>query len=258
MKNERAERLHGASMSYAPTNELGVVFLFAEYARRKRLHIEEIRPGFPDCIATQKVQGGERRIRIEFEFKSRSFETHRHRARACDWIVCWEHNWPGAPKHLQIIELRREFGLGFNVWIVPVRGSEYKDELRRCRKNTWSVPTQAHEGDLVLFYLTMPEKHIKHVFVLKDRAKVQKAYWKPGMDCMAPIKKVVDLKAPILLEQMRRNRILKHSHFIRFMQGKHNATEYWPWLYDLIVDMNPTAKRALQKYAPENLSWLAY
>src|ERR1017187_7200790 len=123
---DRPESLFEGPMNYAPENELGVVFLFAHLAKRWRLRIDEIRPGFPDCIAFQKAHSKEKRIRIEFEFKSQNFHTHGHDPSKCDWIVCWEHNWPSAPKHLNIIELRREFGLGFNVWVMPV-GKEYQE-----------------------------------------------------------------------------------------------------------------------------------
>ena len=87
----RGEVLQGVSLHHAPTNELGVVFLFAELARKWRLRIDTIQAGFPDCIAYQKIRGREKKVRIEFEFKSRSFKAHQHDAKKCDWIVCWEH-----------------------------------------------------------------------------------------------------------------------------------------------------------------------
>jgi hypothetical protein len=127
-KPERTEALSDGPMHYAPENELDVVFLFAYLAKRWRLKINEIKSGYPDCIAYQRTHGKEKRIRIEFEFKSKSFKSHRHRAQDCDWIVCWEHNWPDAPKNLNIVELRRKYGLGFNVWVVPVR-EPYKHKL---------------------------------------------------------------------------------------------------------------------------------
>ena len=65
--------------------------------------------------------------------------------------MCWENDRPDALKNLHIVELRREFALGFNVWIVPIVDS-FKDELRGVRKSgRWSVPSQSHAGDLVLF-----------------------------------------------------------------------------------------------------------
>lgn len=71
LKNTRPEILDGASLQYAPENELGVVFLFAK-------------------------------------------------------------NRPPVPKHLQVIELKREFGLGLNVWVMSVDGP-YKEELSRTK-----------------------------------------------------------------------------------------------------------------------------
>jgi hypothetical protein len=76
--------------------------------------VEKVRAGYPDCIAYS--QG--KRIRIEFEYRSRNFRVHKHRLRACDWIVCWIHDWPEKPKNLRVVELRKEYGLVFNVWLL--------------------------------------------------------------------------------------------------------------------------------------------
>lgn len=253
-KPDRAEGLEGAPMQYAPENELGVVFLFAHLAKRWRLRIEEIRSRYPDCIAYQKIQGKERRVRIEFEFKSRSFKNHHHPASQCDWIVCWENNWPDAPKHLNIIELRREFGLGFNVWVMPVR-EPYKDELSRTRKETWSVPSQAHKGDLILFYFTHPDRSFSYLYKLTERAAKVVAEWKPGQDYMANIERVCELNAPLFLEDLQHDRVLRTAGFVRSrIQGRPNATEYWPYLHEMIVRRNPSLKRTLAVYAPESLA----
>jgi hypothetical protein len=250
------EVLEGAPLRYAPTNELGVVFLFAHLARRWRLHIDAIQPNFPDCIAYQKVQGQEKKIRIEFEYMSKNFLTHGHDPEKCDCIVCWEHNWPDAPKKLQIIELRREFGLGFNVWIMPIN-DPYKEELDKINSyspDEWSLPSQCHKGDLILYYLTQPQKSIQHIFVAVDRSLKTEAGWKPGKDYMGIVKRVCKLKAPIFLEDLRQHRVLSTAHFVRgSMQGRPNATEYWPYLYDMIVRRNPSVWAKLKKFAPEQI-----
>ena len=253
-KPVQPDSLDGAPLRYAPTNELGVVFLFAHLAKRWRLRIDSIQAAFPDCVAIQKTQKGEKRIRIEFEYKSRNFRSHKHDARKCDWIVCWEHNWPDAPRNLQIVELRREFGLGFNVWIVPA-GDRFKEAIaQHDRDGRWSLPSQCHKGDLVLSWFTHPDKCIEHIFVAMDRARKMPANWKKGTDYMGPIQRVCRLKAPIFWEDLRRHRALSTAPFVRAqMQGRPNATEYWPYLYDIIVRRNPTAKSRLRKYAPESL-----
>jgi len=204
-RETRAEALDGAPLRYAPANELGVIFLFAHLAKRWRLRIDSIQAGYPDCIVYQKVQGREKLIRIEFEYRSKNFSIQRHAPRRCDWIVCWEHNWPDAPKSLQIVELRREFGLGFNVWIMPANdpNKETLDEINGSER--WSLPSQCHRGDLILFYLTSPEQCIKHIFVAEDRAKKVRATWKPGMDYMGPMRRVCRLRAPIFLRDLQRH-----------------------------------------------------
>jgi hypothetical protein len=221
--------------------------------KRWRLRIEEIRSSYPDCIAYQKVQGKEKRIRIEFEFKSKSFKNHHHSVNQCDWIVCWEHNWPDAPKHLNIIELRREFRLGFNVWVTPVR-EPYKEELSRARRTGWSMPSQAHKDELVLFYFTHPDRSFNYIYKLTERATKQVAGWKPGKDYMAGIQRICALNAPIFLEDLQRHRVLRTAGFVRGkIKGRPNVTEYWPYLYELIVRRNPSLKRGLAVYAPDSL-----
>ena len=253
-KHLRPEVLDGAPIRYAPVNELGVVFLFAHLAKRWRLRVDSIQSGFPDCIAYQKTQGHEKKIRIEFEYQSKNFLTHGHDPNKCDWIVCWEHNWPDVPGRLYVVELRREFGLGFNVWIMPTN-DPYKKELEQINVcSSWSLPSQCHKGDLILFYFTRPEKYIAHIFKTTDRARKVTAGWKRGKDYMGPIRRICRLKAPIFLEDMQNHRILSTAHFVRsHMQGRPNATEYWPYLYDLIVRRNPSVKAKLGKYAPENI-----
>jgi len=58
----------------------------------------------------------------------------------------------------------------------------------------------------------------------------------------------------VYLEDLRRHRILKTAGFVRGqMQGRPNASEYWTYLYDLIVRRNPPAKKSLAKYEPGRL-----
>jgi hypothetical protein len=251
----KPEEIEGAALKYAPVNELGVVFLFATIAKKMRMRVEVIQAAFPDCIAYRKTGKGERKVRIEFEYKAKNFVAHKHDPKKCDMIVCWENNWADAPKHIEIIELRSQFGLGFNVWIQAV-GDPYKEIISEIKKadDSWSVASQAHAGDLVLFYHNRPDMYIKDIFIVTAQAKLVKAGWKPGMDYMAPIRRVCQLKAPIFFEDLKRDRILKTSGFVRSsMIGRSNATEFWPHLYGMILRKNPALKKKLAKFAPERL-----
>ncbi|MDH5186372.1 MAG: hypothetical protein OEW70_04830 [candidate division WOR-3 bacterium] len=89
---------------YSPTNENGVIFLFGKVMEDINMYIEEIKPGFPDCIGRRFTGKGWERVYIEFEYKSSHFQEHRHNPDDCDLIVCWEHDWPDSP--LEVIELR--------------------------------------------------------------------------------------------------------------------------------------------------------
>ncbi|HKD79711.1 MAG TPA: hypothetical protein VKH81_08455 [Candidatus Angelobacter sp.] len=91
-------------LAYAPTNEMGVMFLFALMARRLGFVVQRLQMGFPDCEAMREVTPGHcQRIWIEIEFESRNFAKHRHRRDGCDLIVCWRHNWKECP--LEVIAL---------------------------------------------------------------------------------------------------------------------------------------------------------
>ena len=91
---------------YEPTNEAGVLFVFAAIAHRLGFEVESIQAGFPDCLARRQIRPGRwQRVRIELEFESRSFLGHRHDPKGCDIIVCWRHNWKKCPKEIEVIEL---------------------------------------------------------------------------------------------------------------------------------------------------------
>ncbi|MBM4241369.1 MAG: hypothetical protein FJ150_06895 [Euryarchaeota archaeon] len=91
-------------MVYAPLNENGVIFLFGKVMEDLNMYVEEIKPGFPDCIGRRFNGRGWELVRIEFEFKSSNFVAHEHNPRNCDIIVCWEHDWPEC--RLEVIELK--------------------------------------------------------------------------------------------------------------------------------------------------------
>ena len=93
-------------LRHEPVNEDGVVFLFGMVAKELGYMVEAVQAGFPDCEAKRQIDAGKwQRVRIEFEFESRNFRDHGHSEDGCDIIVCWRHNWPNCPSHLEILEL---------------------------------------------------------------------------------------------------------------------------------------------------------
>jgi hypothetical protein len=105
------DKLAFKSLSCAPVNELGVVYLFGVLHDTLDFKIESIQSGYPDCFARRKV--GKNRweeVRIEFEYDSRAFKTHGHDPSEVDVIVCWIHNWKECPKKIEVIELSSLLG----------------------------------------------------------------------------------------------------------------------------------------------------
>jgi hypothetical protein len=253
-KIDRTRQIEGAALRFEPQNELGVVFLFASLTKRLGLSsVEMIRPTYPDCIAFQRTGKGEKRVRIEFEYKSRNFK---HDPSHCDWIVCWEDNWPDAPKHLRIVELRKYFGLGIDVWIQPVSG-EFAEKLANLNYSSeWSVSSLAKKGDLVLFYRTQPDSFIRDIFRVDDKVFITEGKWrsnpKANKDYEAPIRRITTLASPVHYNDFVQHSVLRYAPFTRaHMQGRPNVTEYWPYIYDLIVRRNREVRNALKHYEPE-------
>ncbi len=96
-------------LRHAPINEQGVVYLFGMVSRELGFYIEAVQSGFPDCEGKYLYDNKKNhwaKARIEFEFRSSNFVAHGHDLNSCDFIVCWEHDWPDCP--LRVIELKRE------------------------------------------------------------------------------------------------------------------------------------------------------
>lgn len=240
------ERLDIRGMDYAPVNEQGVVYLFALLAPQLGFKgIDRIQTRFPDAIARKRVPGGEAHVNIEFEYRSSSYRTHGHSRRARVTIVCWIHDWVDKPKNIDIIELRREVGLGFDVWVQPV-WEEYWNALDRHTKVDWSAPSLAKPGDLVLMYRVMPAMHIEDILIQTSRNRPDKK-WKHRAD----YKRVCKLKRPITMDDLKSTRGLAKASFIRGQfQGRRNITADWPLLYGLIVRLNKTAETPLRRFSP--------
>ena len=93
-------------LRHEPVNEQGVVLLFGMVARELGYTVEAVQSGFPDCEAKRQIAPERwQRVHLEFEFESRNFRDHGHPLTGCDVIVCWHHNWPDCPAHIEVLEL---------------------------------------------------------------------------------------------------------------------------------------------------------
>jgi hypothetical protein len=254
--SDKPVALKNAPMEYAPTNELGVVFLFAHVARKLQFRIEEIRPGYPDCIAYRGKGDSTAKVRIEFEFRSSNFRAHRHDAEQCDVLVCWHHDWPDIPPNLEVIELKRHFGVGRKVWIQQAIRSQWAFLDDEEESLNWALSKNATPGDILLMYRCAPISAITDIYVFSgDCTSRGEALWREG-DCYAgEISRLCRLASPLFLADLRRHKVIQTASFVRRnMQGVGlAATEYWPYLYDMILDRNPVVLRQLQALRPDRL-----
>jgi hypothetical protein len=140
---------------------------------------------------------------------------------------------------------------------MPVATSErheYLEDMREGEKTDWSVPMRAHKGDLILFYLKKPEGKIRDIFIVADQVRYEKANYKKGRDYFAYIRKIHSLKAPLFWDDIKTHPIIKTAGFIRSkLRKKSEVTDYWPYLFDMIVQRNQSVKKVLNEYAPERL-----
>jgi hypothetical protein len=152
--------------------------------------------------------------------------------------------------------LRRYFGLGLDIWIQPVSGVYAEALANRDYSPDWSVASLAKKGDLVLFYRTRPDSLISDIFKVAGDVSAGKADWsenrKRRKDYGAPIRRVATLASPIHFEDLVQHPVLRHAPFVRaHMQGRPNVTEYWPYIYDMIVRRNRDSREPLQPYKPK-------
>jgi hypothetical protein len=71
-KRQFGSKIDFRSLSCAPVNEQGVVYLFGVLHDTFDFKIESIQTGFPDCIARRKITDEKwEELKIEFEFKSK-------------------------------------------------------------------------------------------------------------------------------------------------------------------------------------------
>jgi len=107
------QKIDYPGLTYAPTNEQGVVFLFARMSPDLGFSAETVRQGYPDAVVIDYRADRNRGFRknIEFEFKSSHFARGKkpHDPTNCHIIVCWEHDWKKCPKTIEVIELRSRF-----------------------------------------------------------------------------------------------------------------------------------------------------
>lgn len=259
MTMDDSEKLPGdAPLERVPQQELEVVFLFAEHFRSLGfLKIKKIQQKFPDCIAVRKTDSGISEVIIEFELRSINFNIHGHDPEKCDCIVCWEDNWIDKPKKLEVIELRKHYGVKPKVWVMAV-GNDYKEELYEVDGEwEWTVPSKSHSGDLILFYYNAPESCIKDVFVINGQySKQTSGNWTvKKTDIFASVSRVSRIHSPLLFKEIKTDTILANSNMVAMhMQGKFDVTRQWNRLYDIIITKNPELKKELFDYSPEKIS----
>lgn len=239
-----------------PANEAGVLCIFAEWARKRRVRIKAVGSPNPDCVALVKDGGAEEERRIAIELRSSGFGARRGGRKGFDWIVCWEHDWPDCPERITVIELRKEHGLGFNVWVQPVSDDapeQFSSRLTKVsRRCEWSVASQAHEGDLVLFYHSAPRKEIGDIFrvcspVRAKRAPARGFSWNAReREWCADLVRVAQLGSPATLAHLKAQPALRDAWWLRNrLVSRAKVTVDWIFLRELIVARNPALERRL-------------
>ena len=169
--------------------------------------------------------------------------------------MCWQHDWPDVLERIEVIELKRFYGVQFKVWIQAAIKSQWHWLDERDRLD-WALSKRATPGDFLLMYEPLPNCSIGDVFRFAgDQLRRGKAGWRSGVAYYGYIKRVCTLDAPIFLRDLREHKVLRMASFVRGnMQGVGLlVSEYWPYLYSMIYERNPEPRKALADYAPERL-----
>ena len=231
-------------MTYAPTNEQGVVFLFGRLAPQLGFDVEVVRTGFPDCIARRRGK----RCRIEFKYRASQYK---YPPRGADVVVCWENDWEHRPrkyKHLEIVDLKRYVGAFPRVFTV---GCDQKaPQARSVDKYAlidWSAPGRAQVDDLIVMYRTAPASEIRDLWSVRGPFYESKKWGR-----QAGLRLVTRLPKPLTLKRLKGDRLTRDLPVVRAgFQGKRDITEDWSVLYSKVTEFNPHSKAALRDYSPD-------
>ena len=113
---------------------------------------------------------------------------------------------------------------------------------------------QFYNGKSDVFYLKKPERKIRDIFIISEPVRYEKAGYKRGRDYFAYVRKIRSLRAPLFLDDIKTHPVLQTAGFIRSnLRKRSEVTDYWPYLFDMIVHRNPAIKNVLNKYAPGRL-----
>ncbi len=241
-------------MVYAPINEQGVVFLFGKVMEDLNMYVEEIKSGFPDCIARRFVGTGWRRVRLEFEFSSKNFKDHGHDPTACDIVICWSHDWTDCP--LEVIELR-EIIKGLENWSIERPGAGKTDAKESLTAKEWFQKHRVREGIENLF-----EKMVEQLQSLNEEV-----FYKVGSSAVSiycPERVMIYVyprKAGIRLELFTGNEPLGEVKTLNSegkptkwgaltLQNQHDVARVLPWLSESMKRIKDAISRN------ENTSWM--
>lgn len=79
-----------AGLLYEPIDEMGVVYLFANYHKRLGFpFVVRLRDKFPDARVIDSH--GDTKT-IELEYRASNFIVHKHPLNGCDYVICWEND----------------------------------------------------------------------------------------------------------------------------------------------------------------------
>lgn len=251
------EVINFKGMQYAPQGELGVVFLFSKLQRDLGYaSIIRISDTFPDCEAL-KYTG--KRVQIEFEFRSKNFLVqHKPKGlKRVKSIICWEDNWPPRKRNLlkkhrvEIIELRRSFGLGRIICFHVVRKAYQKDYLewlnRGPKTDTLPCHQSAKKGDLMLDYIGAPESYIKGMELLTSDAYPAKS---GNFPYRAKIRRIATLKTEVHMSNLKSEKSLVGAFFLKQggLEGWPRVNEYWPQISTIILRRNKTLAAKIKRF----------
>jgi hypothetical protein len=229
-------------MSYAPTNEQGVVFLFGRLAPRLGFEVEVVQTAFPDCIARRNGKT----CRIEFEYRASSYKNHP--PRGADLIVCWDNDWAHRPRkfrHLEILDLKRYVGALPRVFAVGCDESVRGYKVDGWATLDWSVPKNAQAGDLVVMYRKKPASEIRDLWTVRGPFYEHKKW---GLQ--TTLKCLIRLDKPLKFEDLKKDPTTRGLAVMRKQfQGKSDITADWPHILALILKRNPKAKKQLRDYS---------
>lgn len=144
------------------------------------------------------------------------------------------------PASLKVIELRRYYSQGFNVWVVV-----YPPDYDWPARTTHLFGKRVSKGDLVLVYEWWPRRWFRQIYTVTSDAEARR---KDGR-YVHSLRRICSLEPPLHVKALEADPLIPVDDVFG-QKFNRKITDHWWRVYELLVRKYPDCAKALAKFSP--------